>query len=131
MIQPYEISLLVLQGIVLLLGYLFTFWFTTLCFNKLILKNGNQDINKDGKADEKDQNELSVGKIIGKCENVMVITFIIANEITGLALIFAAKNIVRADKIKENASFYLAGTLVNFTASLIIGYCLKILINQL
>ncbi len=55
--------------------------------------------------------------VIGKCENILALTFILAGETTGLALIFAAKSLVRSDKIREEAGFYLGGTLVNLVWS--------------
>ena len=38
-----------------------------------------------------------------------------------LAVLFAAKNIVRKDDIEKNTLFYLAGTLVNLTYSVLVG----------
>lgn len=69
-----------------------------------------------------------VGQVIGKCENIIAITCILANQITGLALIFAAKSLVRnADKDTKD-DYYLCGTLVNLVWSLILGFLAKILV---
>ena len=34
--------------------------------------------------------KYDLGMIIGKCENILTLTFILADQFTGLALIFAA-----------------------------------------
>jgi len=65
--------------------------------------------------------------VIGKCENLIVLSFLLAGEVTGIALIFAAKSLVRTDAIKENPSFYLGGTMVNLCWSLGIGFVARLL----
>ena len=62
--------------------------------------------------------------VIGKCENLIALTFVIAGELTGLALIFAGKSIVRAKE--ENQSYYLGGTLVNLVWSLAMGMLMRL-----
>jgi len=66
-----------------------------------------------------------LGMIIGKCENLLAISFIVAGEFTALALIFAAKSIVRMDAIKDDPEYYLGGTIVNFTYSVLAGLVIK------
>lgn len=68
------------------------------------------------------------GAVIGKCENILALSFILAGEATGLALIFAAKSIVRKDEIQKNPSYYLGGTLVNLVWSVLMGYALRLAI---
>lgn len=72
--------------------------------------------------------EVKVGKeardtgfVIGKCENILILTFILVGGYTALALIFAAKTLVRKEDMSKNSLYFLAGTLVNFTYSLIVG----------
>jgi hypothetical protein len=78
----------------------------------------------DGRSDDSDERigddpvterERDVGQIIGKCENVLVLSFVLANAYTALAVVFAAKSIVRREDMVKNSKYYLAGTLVNFT----------------
>ncbi len=64
---------------------------------------------------------LDTGTIIGKCENILTLTMILLGAYTGLALIFTAKSIIRADLMKKDPKYYLGGTLVNFTYSILIG----------
>lgn len=66
-----------------------------------------------------------LGMIIGKCENFLAISFIVAGEFTALALIFAAKSIVRMEDIKRDPEYYLGGTIVNFTYSVLAGFVIK------
>jgi len=72
-------------------------------------------------GDEVSTRERDVGVLVGKCENVLTLTFVLAGAYTALALVFAAKGIVRKDDIEKNTLFYLAGTLVNLTYSVVVG----------
>lgn len=76
-----------------------------------------------GKALETDSDiEEDTGWLIGRLENILVFTLVVAGEYTALSIIFAAKSWVRReDTATENTTYYLAGTLVNFTYSIIIG----------
>lgn len=74
------------------------------------------------------QADRDVGRIIGKCENVLVVTFVVANAFTALALVFGAKSIVRREDMQNNSKYYLAGTLVNFTYSLLVGGVLRLVV---
>lgn len=68
------------------------------------------------------------GAIIGKCENFLIISLILANAFTGLALIFTAKSIVRSEDIKRDPRYYLGGTLVNFSYSVLMGFLIRIIL---
>lgn len=76
-----------------------------------------------GKALESDSDiEEDTGWLIGRLENVLVLSLVIAGEYTALSIIFAAKSWVRRDDTASgNTTYYLAGTLVNFTYSIMIG----------
>lgn len=127
-----ENSTLLIKGCLIIAGYLLTFYLTTFLIKKIVFKGKeNIDVDNNGKIDFKDKQLIRDGFIIGKCENIIILTFVLAGEVTGLALIFAAKNLARQKAIQDNAGFFLAGTLVNFTTSLLIGYALKICIDYL
>ena len=66
--------------------------------------------------------------MIGKCENLIVLTFVLTGQETGIAVIFAAKALVRSDEIKKNPGFFLGGTMVNLVWALGIGLLARILI---
>lgn len=69
-----------------------------------------------------DAAERDTGRLIGKCENVLVLTLVLLGAYTALGLVFAAKSIVRReDMTSRDTSYYLAGTLVNFTYSIVVG----------
>ena len=76
-----------------------------------------------GKALETDTDvEKDTGWLIGRLENIIVLTLVIAGQYTALSIIFAAKSWVRVeDTASENTTYYLAGTLVNFTYSIVFG----------
>jgi hypothetical protein len=66
--------------------------------------------------------------VIGKCENLIALTFTILGQGTGIAVVFAAKALVRAEDIKKNPGFYLGGTLVNLIWAVMIGGMVRIAI---
>jgi hypothetical protein len=66
------------------------------------------------------------GYVIGKCENLLLLTFMLLDAFTAMALIFTAKAIVRAEDMKKQPLYFLAGTMVNVTYSIMIGFILKI-----
>lgn len=73
--------------------------------------------------------ERDVGVLVGKCENVLTLTFVLAGAYTALAVVFGAKGIVRKDDIEKNSLFYLAGTLVNLTYSVVVGLALSLAVT--
>jgi hypothetical protein len=62
-----------------------------------------------------------VGLWIGVCEHFLIVTFVLMKEFTAIGFIFAAKEIVRADKIKEKPSYYLLGTLLSISFAILFG----------
>lgn len=74
--------------------------------------------------------ERDLGVVIGKCENVLVLSFVLLGAYTGLAIIFAAKNLVRAEDIGKNTQYYLGGTLVNFTYSVLMAGLVSFVISR-
>ena len=70
-----------------------------------------------------------VGFVIGKCENLLVLTFMLLGDYTALAIIFAAKAIVRREDMSKNSIYFLAGTMVNVTYSLMVGMFIKLLLT--
>ena len=66
--------------------------------------------------------------LIGKCENVLALTFILAGDPTVVGLIFAAKSLVRLEAIKKEPAYYLGGFLINIVWSVLMGYGLRALV---
>ena len=83
----------------------------------------------DGYANHVTEQQRDVGTIVGKCENVLLLTFVLLDAFTALAIIFAAKSIVRREDMKNDSLFYLAGTLLNFTYSIGIGLLVRVLLE--
>lgn len=71
------------------------------------------------------------GFIIGKCENLLIFLFVFLNEYTALALIFAAKAIVRREDMSKNSLYFLAGTMINVTYSVVIAVTAKVILEHL
>lgn len=69
-----------------------------------------------------------VGTWIGLCEHVLIVTFVLAGEYTAIGLIFAAKELVRADKVRERPSYYLLGTLLNLALAVLFGTLTRLLL---
>lgn len=86
-----------------------------------------------GRALEDDTDiEEDTGWLIGRLENVIVLTLVLAGEYTALSIIFAAKSWVRReDTAGGNTTYYLAGTLVNFTYSIVVGLGTDWILNSL
>lgn len=59
--------------------------------------------------------EVNPGRVIGKIEDVLVVSLVAVGAYTALALVFAAKGIARVEGGREKASYYILGTLANFT----------------
>lgn len=72
-----------------------------------------------GNGDDIDED---TGWLIGKLENVLVLTFVFREAYTALSIVFAAKSFIRReDTSSENTTYYVAGTLLNFTYSVAVG----------
>lgn len=79
-----------------------------------------------------DSNTKKQSKLIGLCENIIIYLFIIKSETTGLGFVFAAKALARNDDSKDEMlqSYFLAGTLVNFTYTILMASFFKYLEND-
>lgn len=85
---------------------------------RLILTKANIDIPTSESDEERQRRDT--GTIIGKIENLLVVFLVLLGEYTALSVIFAGKSLVRRDNMGgEDSSYYLTGTITNFTYSLI------------
>ncbi|WP_162991661.1 hypothetical protein [Halostella salina] len=88
-------------------------WVLESVLNHLLEENPTENL---------DKTQRDTGRIIGKCENVLVYLFMVLGAYTALGLIFAAKSLVRKEDIdSDDTSYYLTGTLVNFTYSIVVA----------
>jgi hypothetical protein len=116
-----------IKVMIILVGYVFLLSTSGLLV-KFILSRVKHE--KGAKGSEiATQEQLDVGFIIGKCENILIVSFVLFDAYTALALIFAAKTIIRENEIKNNSLYFLAGTMVNVTYSIVVGIVLKGLIG--
>lgn len=68
------------------------------------------------------EENVDTGRAVGKVENVLVLTLVALGAYTALAIVFTAKSIVRyQDMNSGNTTYYLTGTVANFTYSLLYG----------
>lgn len=71
---------------------------------------------------------------IGRCERVLVLTFIITNQYTALGFLMAAKSILRfgdsEDRAQKKTEYILVGTLMSFASAAIIGVITTYLLHK-
>lgn len=84
----------------------------------------------EGQKEEALKRRLQIGTIIGKCENVLVLCFLLLNAYTALVLVVTAKTIVRKEEIEKNSMYFLAGTLINVGYMVLAGFVVKLLAWQ-
>ena len=77
------------------------------------------------------KDRLAAGKIIGKCENIIILSFILMEAYTALALVVTAKTLIRKEEIERNEMYFLVGTLTNVSYSVLIGFIMRLLIATL
>jgi uncharacterized membrane protein len=75
-----------------------------------------------------DKPKRDTGLIVGKCESILIFIFVLLGAYTALGFVFAAKAIVRLEDAKRDPLYYLAGTMVNVTYSLLVGLLFKTLL---
>ena len=124
-----DISILVLGYLILLLtsGRLLNFILSQIQKREVLKSLWEHDFEA---TKQLTKEEIDTGWIVGKCENILIPAFIILGAYTALGLIFTAKAIVRMEDIRSNSLFYLAGTMINVTYSVIFGVILKVLITS-
>lgn len=85
----------------------------------------------------KSGNSLSeAGKWIGIFERILVLTFVVSNHFEGIGFLIAAKSVIRFNDIKgsdarKEAEYVLIGTLMSFSASIIVGLIVRAGLNTL
>ncbi len=114
--------------IMVALMYVFTLATSGIVFDHFV---GELDTTDDDEVKEHRNTPTgyTTGVIIGKCENILILTLMLLGGYTGLAVVFAAKPIARADEFKQHPEYYLAGTLLNFSYSVCMGGVLRILLK--
>lgn len=83
------------------------------------------------KPEESVKKRLEIGNIIGKCENILVLVLMILEAYTALAIVFTAKTMVRKEEIEKNSMYFLAGTMINVSYSVLIGFVVKMVLPHI
>jgi len=122
----YDLVFENVEFLIILGGYLFLVGTSGIVVNNII-----SHISQDGLEgeDEISQRERDTGFVIGKCENVLLLTFVLLNAYTALALIFVAKTVVRKEDMSKNTLYFLSGSMINVTYSIMIAVIIKTLLN--
>ena len=121
--------------VAIITGYLFLTLTSGTIVSSLLKKVAHKTLSEaagEDKPEEKlKKDRLAAGKIIGKCENIIILSFILMEAYTALALVVTAKTLIRKDEIERNEMFFLVGTLTNVSYSVLIGFILRLVIATL
>lgn len=76
------------------------------------------------------------GKWIGIFERLLIFTFIIINQFSGVGFLLAAKSVFRFGDLKENSQhkkteYIIIGTLLSFSIAILIGLVFQHIINNI
>lgn len=115
-----------MEFLIVLVGYIFLLGTSGIIVNTII-----SHISKGEREKNISKRERDTGFVIGKCENILLLTFMLLNAYTALALIFAAKTIVRKEDMSKNTLYFLSGSMINVTYSIMIAVIIKSLLNIL
>jgi hypothetical protein len=87
------------------------------------IRNGLRWLQKPESAQEPERRNL--GFWIGCFETILIFVFVFHDEFSALAIIFAAKEFVRKEKILADPGYYLLGTLANLSTAVLLALITK------
>ena len=111
----------VIEITVLLAGYIVLMATSGKVVNYILSRISTQPVSQTVSKEVRD-----TGFVVGKCENLLIITFMILDAYTALSLVVAAKALVRSEDMRKNSLFFLAGTMINVTYSIMAGFFIKL-----
>jgi hypothetical protein len=121
--------------LVIICGYLLLTFTSGKIVSYLLKQVAHKSLSEAAANDQPGENlkrdRLAAGKIIGKCENIIILSFILMEAYTALALVVTAKTLIRKEEIERNEMFFLVGTLTNVSYSVFIGFIMRLLIARL
>lgn len=85
----------------------------------------------EGYPERVSQEDRDVGFLVGKAENLLLFTLVLAGAYTGIAVIFAAKGLIRQEQIENDDLYFFAGTFINVTYSVLVAATAVALLNAL
>lgn len=83
----------------------------------------------DGYPERVSQEDLDVGFLVGKAENLLLYILVLVGAYTGIAVIFAAKGLIRQDQIENDDLYFFAGTFINVTYSVLVAATVAALLH--
>lgn len=127
-ILPFIASLLASQQILLIiLGYLIVIFPINFIIGKATQHWQDEIAEEGGRTSLK-----KAGRYIGIFERILVLTFVLTNNIAAIGFLIAAKSILRfSDKSqsggRKQTEYVLIGTLMSFAMTIIVGFLMHIL----
>lgn len=119
-------NLIIIEVVIITGGYFVLLSTSGMLVNYILSKISKEPLNQ-----KIPREVLDTGFVVGKCENILIFSFMLLEAYTALALIFAAKTIVRGEDMRKNSLFFLSGTMINVTYSVIIGLIINTLIDNI
>lgn len=116
--NQYETIDLIRRAVVLLLGFA-----ASVAAATLTIRYGLKRLRRPEAVQDKERSSL--GFWIGFFETILVFVFVFHQEFSALAIIFAAKEFVRKEKIVADPGYYLLGTLVNLSSAVLFALLSK------
>ena len=96
---------------------------SSMAVSTLAIQYGLRRLQKAEPAKESERRNL--GFWIGCFETVLIFVFVFHDEFSALAIIFAAKEFVRKEKILADPGYYLLGTLANLSIAVLFALIAK------
>ncbi|HEY8783610.1 MAG TPA: DUF3307 domain-containing protein [Mucilaginibacter sp.] len=85
-----------------------------------------------GLGGESEESLANAGIWIGRCERVLVLTFIVTNQYTALGFLIAAKSILRFRekdyRTQKKTEYIVVGTLMSFGSAVVVSTIIKLLL---
>ncbi len=119
-----------LEGIVIAQAFLFGFLMVlneaNIILRYLLKMLGLKSLGDQGK--EVDEEEYSMGRIIGLLERIFVFLFVLLNQYAAIGFILAAKGVTRFKNFETRtfAEYVLIGTLLSTLLAMAVGFVLKL-----
>lgn len=116
------------NALILILGYLIIIFPFGFIIGKATL-HWQKEIEKDDKINSLEK----AGRTIGIFERILVLTFVLTNNIAAIGFLIAAKSILRfSDKGqsggRKQTEYVLIGTLMSFALTIVVGYLMNLFI---
>lgn len=117
---------------IILLGYILLLSTSGKVINAVLNSITNKSLEEAASNDkptvDDKKRRLAAGSIIGKCENIIILSFVLMEAYTAVAIVLTAKTLVRKEEIEKNEMYFLVGTLVNVSYSVVVSFIVRQLI---